>query len=291
VAGVPADLAEFLEAARVNVDRAQVGSSSFPGVSHEPTRLQRSVVPGSNDDVERLVASVIAQFVKSIQAQFRHLSVGSSADALPWVNPRLLDSPRVAEVVTAALEPLVQALRDGMEALRQQINELVAPRAIAAAPVPSTPALLPQIRGAVEDLRTWLNISLEEVASLAGVSARSLTNWRHRDTEPHPSSARRLLEIHAQIEALVRQKGEPEAVAWLRQPLDNGQSRLTALADPMGAARVAADVRRTLFPSARPPEPWRTSSDIDIAPDGAGRDERWEVSELGPPRRPRQLAH
>lgn len=146
-----------------------------------------------------------------------------------------------------------------------------------------TPVLVPRsLRAvrAVEDLREWLDLTLEDVARLCGFARRSWYHWR-AGMDPRPASVRRLFQIYGVVEALIDVLGPERLRAWLREPGDQGWSRSDLLAEPDGPARVLREAGRVLFVGEPPvAEPW-------VLPDFAGEDLEMppDPSTFGPPMR------
>jgi hypothetical protein len=69
---------------------------------------------------------------------------------------------------------------------------------------------------AAADLRTWLHITYDEVAAMSGLAKRTIHHWRATGAQPHPATVRRLLEIHALVDALRRTLGPDRAGDWFR---------------------------------------------------------------------------
>ena len=136
----------------------------------------------------------------------------------------------------------------------------------------------PELR-AVEELRTWLRVSYEDVARVAGLSGASLLHhWRQRyrtgsPVRPRAATVEQLWRVHALIRAVAEAlEGADESYAvglWVRSPDEAGVTPLEQLM----AGRVD-DVhrraRRLLFDSsARPTPSWRMAGlerDDDLAP-------------------------
>jgi hypothetical protein len=76
---------------------------------------------------------------------------------------------------------------------------------------PSSPAFT-----AFTELRTWLSLSVAEAAKLVGVGRTTpTTSWQKQGHPPRPKQARRLLQLHALVSAVVRQLGSQGALQWL----------------------------------------------------------------------------
>ena len=77
---------------------------------------------------------------------------------------------------------------------------------------------------AVEDLRTRLDLTYDDLAAITGVVKNTIYDWKRTGANPRPSTVRKLWRVHTLVRALVSQLGEMEAVEWLRagpeSPLD-----------------------------------------------------------------------
>lgn len=89
---------------------------------------------------------------------------------------------------------------------------------------------------ALVDLRSWLDLPLDDLVSLAGLSPSSRQYWRENPDAPvRPGKAGRLLRLHAAVGLLVGSVGLDEAQAalrregWLDERLDS--TRLASLED------------------------------------------------------------
>jgi hypothetical protein len=102
---------------------------------------------------------------------------------------------------------------------------------------------------AADDLRAWLHLTYEDVASMSGLGKRSIHHWRATGAIPRPATVRRLLEIHALVQVLRRRLGPTQANDWFRSGMP---SRLELLRNgDLDAVRTAA--QEILFPRLRHP--------------------------------------
>jgi hypothetical protein len=101
---------------------------------------------------------------------------------------------------------------------------------------------------AVADLQKWLDLSQAAVAKLTGFSPRSLKNWRE-ETDPHPSSVRKLFEVHSLLTSLQQELGTDRMRAWLTGPSSKGGSRIGLLQEDHGVVSLVREAHEVLFPA------------------------------------------
>ncbi len=77
---------------------------------------------------------------------------------------------------------------------------------------------------AVDDLRQWLGLTVEDVARLAGVSRSAILYWKREHARPRPSAARNLFRIHALVRALRDAVAPEQPMAVLVRSVDGGPS-------------------------------------------------------------------
>jgi hypothetical protein len=99
---------------------------------------------------------------------------------------------------------------------------------------------------AAADLSTWLGMTEEHIADIAGFSRRNYPNWRAGQGS-YTKTVRGLFEIHALISSLVQALGTSEAVTWLRLPDSKGSPRQNLLATEDGRAQLLSEASRLLF--------------------------------------------
>jgi len=111
------------------------------------------------------------------------------------------------------------------------------------------PAIHPRRREAlhaIEELMDWLDMSLDDVARLCGVSPRALLYWRRRTT-PHASTVRHLFEVHSLVRSLVGRVGLLEAREWLGQRSQGAETRLELLGRQDAMSLVLREASPLLF--------------------------------------------
>jgi hypothetical protein len=69
---------------------------------------------------------------------------------------------------------------------------------------------------AAEDLRTWLNITYDDLATVTGIGKTTFYHWKRTGAEPRPATTYRLRGVHALIRALIAKLGMAGMTAWLR---------------------------------------------------------------------------
>jgi hypothetical protein len=67
----------------------------------------------------------------------------------------------------------------------------------------------------VDDLRAWLDLTYDELASVSGVSRGAFFYWRAQNGSPRPSTTRRIARVHALADLLTRRFGSAGARSWL----------------------------------------------------------------------------
>jgi hypothetical protein len=100
---------------------------------------------------------------------------------------------------------------------------------------------------AVTDLQKWLDLSQAAVAKLTGFSPRSLKNWRE-ETDPYPSSVRKLFEVHSLLTSLQEELGTDRMRAWLAGPSSKGSPRIVVLHEEDGVVSLVREAHEVLFP-------------------------------------------
>lgn len=77
---------------------------------------------------------------------------------------------------------------------------------------------------AVEELRGWLGITYEQVATATGIGLRTVHHWKQSGATPRPRTVRLLWRLHALVHSVRRALGPDDALRWLRSgapsPLD-----------------------------------------------------------------------
>lgn len=101
---------------------------------------------------------------------------------------------------------------------------------------------------AVEDLTSWLSMTEEQVADLAGHTRRSTSNWR-LGHGVYQKTVRGLFEIHALVSSLVDRLGPAKAMAWLFQFDEAGLRRIDRLSSAAGRQVVLDNAHDILFAS------------------------------------------
>lgn len=82
-----------------------------------------------------------------------------------------------------------------------------------------------QAVAAVEALQRWLNLSIEQVADLVGVSRSAVHYWKRENKLPRPGAARNLYRVHALVRAVQAATApDPALNALARRPDDGGPS-------------------------------------------------------------------
>jgi transcriptional regulator with XRE-family HTH domain len=99
---------------------------------------------------------------------------------------------------------------------------------------------------AVADLHTWLGMTEEQMADIAGFSRRNYSNWRAGQGS-YPKTVRGLFEIHALVSGIVRALGTDGAISWLALPSPSGNPRRQLLATSVGRSQLLAEAQPLLF--------------------------------------------
>jgi hypothetical protein len=216
-------------------------------------------------------------------------AVTAALDAVIAVmTPTALSQPSLAgimrsladrfQVTRANIQELLPLL--GFGSLPQQSAEL---SALTAAPGENAPRAL----AATADLTTWLGMTEEQVADIAGFSRRNYSNWRSGQGS-YPKTVRGLFEIHALVGGLVRALGVDEAMSWLALPGAGGDSRQQLLTTSTGRARLMTEAHPLLFARIdreRPTAEFETE-DVDVT--SAAQRSTAEALIGTPPRRRRR---
>jgi DNA-binding transcriptional regulator YiaG len=91
---------------------------------------------------------------------------------------------------------------------------------------------------AVDDLRRWLNLTYDDLASMTGIAKTTFHNWRSTRATPRPSTERKILRLYALVQAVNMELGDTEATKWFRTGPDSPLDSL--LAGNLEAAEDAA---------------------------------------------------
>ena len=68
---------------------------------------------------------------------------------------------------------------------------------------------------AVKALRSLLHLTWRQMAAATGIDEGTFYYWQRVNAEPRPSTVRKLMSVYGIVYALVRRRGEADAVAWL----------------------------------------------------------------------------
>lgn len=130
---------------------------------------------------------------------------------------------------------------------------------------------------AVADLQEWLDLSVEDVARLAGTSKSAILYWKRSGAAPRPGTARMLYRVHALIEALRRSRSGGDAQVLLNATAERYQASPLDLLFEGRYSDAELALRPYLFRrkgevagehSAEVAE-WPTATDVDTAPNMA----------------------
>lgn len=93
---------------------------------------------------------------------------------------------------------------------------------------------------AAEDLRHWLNLTWDDLASITGIAKNTFHDWKRTSRVQRPSTVRKLLRVQALVRAVRARLGPGRAAEWFRtgplSPLD------LMLAGDLDAAEEAGSV-------------------------------------------------
>ena len=68
---------------------------------------------------------------------------------------------------------------------------------------------------AVRAFKSLLHLTWREVESATGIDENTFYYWRRANAEPRPSTVRKLMSVYGIVYALVRGRGEADAISWL----------------------------------------------------------------------------
>jgi len=71
--------------------------------------------------------------------------------------------------------------------------------------------------GAVRELKDFLSLTWRQVEAATGIDENTFYYWQRAHAKPRPSSVRKLMGVYGLVYALVRSRGEVEALAWLAE--------------------------------------------------------------------------
>ena len=109
---------------------------------------------------------------------------------------------------------LEESLKDASrDRLVEVVNVLLRPGEPAARFSASAAAASPL--EAVKALRSLLHLTWRQMEAATGIDDGTFYYWQRVNAEPRPSTVRKLMSVYGIIYALVRSRGEAEAVAWL----------------------------------------------------------------------------
>jgi hypothetical protein len=184
----------------------------------------------------------------------RLLSIAQLVTDLPDETAPLLEFHRMRRVLYCIHQETLGAQGWGWVAVQHQAVE---------------PSRNQRALTAVADLQNWLDLSQAAVAKLTGFSPRSLKNWRE-ETDPYPSSVRKLFEVHSLLTSLQEVLGTDRMRAWLAGPSSEGNPRIELLGEDDGVVSLVREAHEVLFPgSARERQPsWQLPDyeEPEIAP-------------------------
>ena len=117
---------------------------------------------------------------------------------------------------------------------------------------------------AISRVRRNLDLSVDDISTITGISRRSLFLWQKREVQPRPATARPLWRLHSLTLAVVEVLGETGARGWLNSGDPSPIERLLSGRIDL----VEHDANRIIFRQAslRPPE-WqgaRPEADEDV---------------------------
>lgn len=129
----------------------------------------------------------------------------------------------------------------GLDPVASSVTATIAPQSLQV-PVLNAAKQSEELR-AVEDLKRWLGITYEQVATAAGIALRTVHHWKKSGATPRPRTVRTLWRLHALVHGLRRALGPDEATEWLR----SGQPSPLDLIVAGDITAVEARARRVLF--------------------------------------------
>lgn len=108
---------------------------------------------------------------------------------------------------------------------------------------------------AITEIKSWLNLNLDEAVSLCNLSVRTTQYWENGTTKSvRPRTVRKLFQVHGVVQMLVEKWGIEQARQWLNMPSSTGRCRLEVLADNEGAQILLREAGTNLFEVAPRPE-------------------------------------
>lgn len=108
---------------------------------------------------------------------------------------------------------------------------------------------------AITEIKSWLNLTLDEAVSLCNLSVRTTQYWENGTTKTvRPRTVRKLFEAHGVVQMLVEKWGREKARQWLNMPSRTGRGRLEVLSDNEGAQILLREAGADLFEVAPRPE-------------------------------------
>jgi len=100
----------------------------------------------------------------------------------------------------------------------------IAPKVAAAPKADESTVVESDELGAVEDLRSWLVVTYEQVAAATSIGLRTVHHWKHAGAKPRPRTVRTLWRLHTLVHSIRRVLGPDDALRWFRSgdpsPLD-----------------------------------------------------------------------
>lgn len=115
-------------------------------------------------------------------------------------------------------------------------------------------------RECLDDLASWLGVSLSELASALGLGRSTIYSWAERGSTPRPAKTRLLYRVHAIVALAVRTVGTRNARVWLQSGKKSPKERiLSGAQDQIALDHLAAEVQELFAPAHTPPvDPWLT---------------------------------
>jgi hypothetical protein len=181
----------------------------------------------------------------------------------------------LADAYSAIAANIIGPVRSRQAALPADIA--IAPSGTQADPLPNRTV------AAIQDLKTWLNLTTEEVARLLGTSKGAVYYWRRADAAPRAQVGRNITRIHSLLRALRRVTTPEGFTAVLRAKPQGYERSAFDLLLNRDFEQAEALLNDFVFTRGRPAEPYWAGR-VSEWPGAPNTKSTRELPPLKPPR-------
>jgi hypothetical protein len=131
----------------------------------------------------------------------------------------------------------------GLDPVPSTQTPAVAPTSVASLATTKSEQADSRELGAVDELRDWLGLTYEQIASATSIGLRTVHHWKQAGATPRPRTVRTLWRLHTLVHSIRRALGAADAIRWLR----SGSPSYIDLIVAGDLAAVEDQARRLLF--------------------------------------------